>query len=137
MEARVETMIEIDTRKQVEIIDITPSAQRELAKSKVQNGICLIYTLHTTTGITVNEADGDLLQDTMGLMAALVPEGAGYRHDRSDGNAHAHLRAMLTGNSAVIPVEKGMLVLGTWQKILFVEQDGPRHRRVYIKAISD
>ncbi len=130
-------MIEIDTRKQAEVIDITSSVERALAESKVQSGICLIYTLHTTTGITVNEAEGDLTQDIMRLMATLVPEGAGYRHDRSDGNASAHLRAVLIGNSAVIPIEKGMLVLGTWQKILFIEQDGPRHRRVYVKAIPD
>jgi len=130
-------MIDIDSRKQDEVIDITSSVERELTNSTVQNGICLIYTLHTTTGITVNEAEGGLLQDIMRLMDTLVPQGAGYRHDRSDGNAHAHLRSMLIGNSAVIPIEKGKLVLGTWQRILFIEQDGPRHRRVYVKAISD
>ncbi len=130
-------MIEIDTRKQAEIIDITSPVERALAESKVQNGICLIYTLHTTTGITVNEAEGDLMQDIMRLMITLVPEGAGYRHDRSDGNAHAHLRSVLIGNSAVIPIEKGTLMLGTWQRILLIEQDGPRHRRVYVKAIPD
>lgn len=130
-------MIEIDTRKQSEVVDITSSVERELASSNVQSGICLIYTLHTTTGITINEAEGDLIQDMMRLLDAIVPEDAGYRHDRSDGNAHAHLRAVLTGNSAVVPVEKGRPVLGTWQRILFIEQDGPRHRRVYVKAVSD
>ena len=130
-------MIEIDTRKQAEVIDITSSVERELTNSTVQSGICLIYTLHTTTGITVNEAEGGLLQDIMRLMDTLVPQGACYRHDKPEGNAHAHLRSMLIGNSAVIPIEKGKLVLGTWQRILFIEQDGPRHRRVYVKAISD
>ncbi len=130
-------MIEIDTTKQAEVIDITPSVERELIASTVQSGICLIYTLHTTTGITINEADGNLIQDIIRLLETIVPEGAGYQHDRSDGNAHAHLRAVLIGNSAVIPIEKGRPVLGTWQRILFIEQDGPRHRRVYVKAISD
>ena len=130
-------MIDIDTREQAEIIDITTSVERELTNSTVQSGICLIYTLHTTTGIAVNEAEGGLMQDIMGLMDTLVPQGVGYKHDRSDGNAHAHLRSMLIGNSAVIPIEKRKLVLGTWQRILFIEQDGPRHRRVYVKAISD
>ncbi|MFB3766057.1 MAG: secondary thiamine-phosphate synthase enzyme YjbQ [Methanotrichaceae archaeon] len=130
-------MIEIDTGKQAEVVDITSSVEKALAESKVQSGICLVYTLHTTTGITINEAEGGLIQDIMRLMAALVPEGSGYKHDRLDGNATAHLRAVLLGNSAVIPIEKGMLVLGTWQRILFIEQDGPRHRRVYVKAIPD
>lgn len=130
-------MIEIDTKKQSEIIDITSSVERELISSNVQSGICLIYTLHTTTGIIINEAEEGLVQDTIRLLEMIVPEGAGYRHDRSDGNAHAHLRAMLIGSSAVVPIERGRLVLGTWQRILFVEQDGPRHRRVYVKAILD
>ena len=130
-------MIEIDTKKQAEIIDITSSVEKELTDSTVQSGICLVYTLHTTTGITVNEAEGGLMQDIMRLMDTLVPQGIGYKHDRSDGNAHAHLRSMLIGNSAIIPIEKGKLALGTWQRILFIEQDGPRHRRVYFKAVSD
>ncbi len=129
-------MIEIDTKNQTEVIDITPFVEKELIGSNVKSGICLIYTLHTTTGITINEAEGDLIQDIMRLLATIVPEGAGYRHDKSDSNAHAHLRAVLIGNSSVIPIEKGMPVLGTWQRILFIEQDGPRHRRVYVKAIS-
>lgn len=130
-------MIEIDTRKEAEVIDITSSVESALAESGVQSGICLVYTLHTTTGITINEAEDGLIQDIMGLMASLAPEGAGYLHDRSDGNAHAHLRAVLLGNSSVVPVERGRLVLGTWQRILFVELDGPRRRRVYVKAISE
>ena len=54
--------------------------------------------------------------------------GAGYKHDRGDGNAHAHLRATLLGNSVIIPVEGRRLALGTWQRILFFELDGPRRR---------
>lgn len=127
-------MIEIDTRKQTEVIDITRSVERELISSTVQSGICLIYTLHTTTGITVNEAEEGIIQDIIRLMNMLVPQCAGYGHDRSDGNAHAHLRSMIIGNSAVIPIEKERLILGTWQRILFIEQDGPRHRRVYEKS---
>ncbi len=130
-------MIEIDTRRQTEIIDITSSVEGELIGSNVKSGICLIYTLHTTTGITINEAEGDLIHDIEKLLDTIVPEGAGYRHDRSDGSAHAHLRAVLIGNSAVVPIERGMPVLGTWQRILFIEQDGPRRRRVYVKAISE
>lgn len=130
-------MIEIDTRKDIEVIDITSSIESALIKSGVQGGICLVYTLHTTTGITINEAEGGLVQDMIRLMVSLVPQGAGYLHDRSDGNAHAHLRAVLLGNSSVMPVERGRLVLGTWQRILFIELDGPRRRRVYVKAIAD
>ncbi len=129
-------MIEIETRKPVEVVDLTALVQNELEKSGIEAGLCLVYTPHTTTGITINEADPELIQDILKLLSDLAPEGAGYQHDRSDGNAHAHLRAVLLGNSAVVPVEQNRLVLGTWQRILFFELDGPRRRRVQIKAIS-
>ncbi|OYV08405.1 MAG: hypothetical protein CG443_390, partial [Methanosaeta sp. ASP1-1] len=67
----------------------------------------------------------------------IAPQAAGYQHDRGDGNAHAHLRAALLGSSVIIPVEKGGLALGTWQRILFIEMDGPRKRILSIRIIGD
>ena len=128
-------MIELDTRKKIEVIDITRQVEKAVIESDIEHGICLIFTLHTTTGIVVNESEPGLTQDITKLMTSLVPQGAGYLHDMNDGNAHAHLQAMLLGNSAVIPVEHKKLILGTWQKILFVELDGPRRRKVCVKLI--
>jgi len=68
-------MIEIDTRKPVEVIDITSSIERALQQSKIEDGICLVYTLHTTTGLAINESDPDLVQDILSLLASLVPQG--------------------------------------------------------------
>lgn len=130
-------MIEIDTGKQVEVIDMTSYVEEAVRESNIEQGICLIYTLHTTTGIVVNEAESGLIMDMTRLMSSLAPQSAGYLHDRSDGNAHAHLQAMLLGSSAVIPVESKSLILGTWQRILFVELDGPRKRRVCVKFIKE
>ena len=128
-------MIEIDTHKPVEVIDITSSVEGALQKSRIEDGICLVYTLHTTNGLAINESDPDLIQDILKLLASLVPQGNGYLHDRSDGNAHAHMRSMLLGNSAVIPVEQKKLLLGTWQRILFFELDGPRRRKILVRGI--
>lgn len=130
-------MIEIDSHNELEVVDITSQVQKAIEKAKLENGICLVYTLHTTTGITINEAESGLVQDITNLLRSLVPQGAGYMHDRSDGNAHAHLQAVLLGSSVTVPVEKGRLILGTWQRILFLELDGPRRRRVYVKALFD
>lgn len=130
-------MIEINTGKQVEVIDITSHVEEAVRESNIEQGICLIYTLHTTTGIVVNEAEPGLMTDMARLMSSLAPQSAGYLHDRNDGNAHAHLQAMLLGSSAVIPVESKRLILGTWQRILFVELDGPRKRRVCVKFIKE
>jgi len=130
-------MIEIDTHKPVEVIDITSSIERALQQSKIEDGICLVYTLHTTTGLAINESDPDLVQDILRLLSSLVPQGNGYLHDRSDGNAHAHMRSMLLGNSVVIPVEQKKLILGTWQRVLFFELDGPRRRKILVRGISE
>ena len=133
----VKSLIEIDTRERVEIIDITPSIEEFVRKSGIENGICLVYTLHTTTGLTVNEAERGLIKDMCRLMSSLIPEGAGYLHDKIDSNAHAHLQALLLGNSVTIPVDAGRIILGTWQRILFIELDGPRRRRLYCRTISE
>jgi secondary thiamine-phosphate synthase enzyme len=133
----VKSLIEIDTRDRVEIIDITSSIEEFVGKSGIENGICLVYTMHTTTGLTVNEAERGLIKDICRLMSSIIPEGAGYLHDKIDSNAHAHLQALLLGNSVTIPVDAGRLILGTWQRILFVELDGPRRRRLFCRTISE
>lgn len=132
-------MIEIETKKSVDVIDITTLVEEYLQNDRIENGICLVYTLHTTTGLAVNEFDEGLIKDILNLLERLVPEGADYLHNRnrSDGNADAHLRATLLGNSVVIPVEKKRLILGKWQRILFFELDGPRRRSIYVKVAAN
>ena len=128
-------MIEVRTKNRVEIIDITSRVQEEVEKSGVKDGIAVVYTKHTTTAIVINENESGLKDDMLDLIEKLVPQGAGYRHDSIDNNADAHLRALLLGNSVVIPVTNGRLDLGTWQRILFIELDGPRTRKVIVKVV--
>ncbi len=127
-------MIVVETRKRVEVVDITDDVRRVVRESGVENGIALVYTPHTTTGIIVNEAESGLISDLIEFLGRLVPKGAGYEHDRIDDNADAHIKAAIIGNSAVIPVENSELLLGTWQRILLVELDGPRRRKVLVKV---
>lgn len=129
--------MEIVTSRQIEIVDITDGIERYVNDCGREKGICLVYSLHTTTALIINEADEALLNDILKLMERIAPQAAGYQHDRGDGNAHAHLRAALLGNSVIIPVENGGLALGTWQRILFLEMDGPRKRRLSVRIIGD
>lgn len=129
-------MIEIESHKSVDVIDITDQVEGALEGCGTVDGIVLVYSLHTTTGLLINEADSALINDILDLLQRIVPQGAGYRHDVGDGNAHAHLRAALLGNSLMIPVEKSKLVMGAWQRILFFEFDGPRKRKVFVKALD-
>lgn len=135
--------IEIVTHGNTELIDITGKV-KEIVKSKsksksgdVDSGICVIFTKHTTSGIIINENEAGLKSDILALLNALIPKGKGYLHDRIDDNAHSHLRSVVLGSSVTVPIEKGDLVLGTWQSIFFVECDGPRRREIHVKAIKE
>jgi len=128
-------MIEIKTNKRVEIIDITDEVRRIVEKSEVKEGIAVVYTTHTTTAIIINENESRLKEDILNILEKLVPTKAGYKHDEIDNNADSHLRAILLGNSVIIPIENGRLCLGTWQRIMFIELDGPRSRRVLVKVV--
>jgi len=128
--------IEIDTTRSAEVIDITSRIAEALHEAKIFQGICLIHALHTTTGLIINEAEPGLMQDMLRALEKIVPARAGYLHDRIDDNAHAHLQAMLLGNCVMVPIDDGRLVLGTWQRILLVELDGPRRRRVHLQVLS-
>lgn len=129
--------IEIETGKPVEVVDITDRVEKALQESGVESGICLVYSHHTTTGLTVNEADGMLIKDLLSLLQKIAPRGAGYQHDKGDGNAHAHLQATLLGSSVIVPVDGRGLALGAWQRILLFELDGPRRRRILVRALAD
>ncbi|MBN2109927.1 MAG: YjbQ family protein [Methanosarcinaceae archaeon] len=126
----------IETKKRVELIDITDHVRVHVKESNVQQGICVVSTRHTTTAVIVNENENGLREDILSLLERLVPENAGYLHDRIDDNAHAHLRAVLLGSSVTLKVSDNRPLLGTWQSVFFVELDGPRTRTVDITAIG-
>ena len=125
--------LQVKTRSRTDMMDITSMVQKEISDMGFDDGVCMVYVPHTTAGITINEgADPAVCQDIMAKLNELVPRDAGYRH--MEGNSDSHIKASFMGSSVVILVEKGRLVLGTWQKIYFCEFDGPRSRRVYIKT---
>ncbi|NOZ77170.1 MAG: YjbQ family protein [Euryarchaeota archaeon] len=126
----------VKSRKATEFIDITREVEGAVAESGVREGVVTVYTPHTTTAILINENDPRLLSDYEKILEKLVPKGAGYAHDPGEGNAHAHLRSALIGPAKSVPVSAGRPVLGTWQRIFFVELDGPRTRRVMVQAIQ-
>jgi secondary thiamine-phosphate synthase enzyme len=129
--------LKIETTKRIELIDITSEVQQEIMKREVSEGICIISTRHTTAGIIINENESGLKEDIINLLQKLVPTGAGYRHDRIDNNADAHLRALLLGASEALPISQGKLELGSWQSVFFAEMDGPRNRTVNLTVLGN
>jgi len=126
----------ISTKSRVEFQEITATVAEAVRASGIQSGVCYLFVPHTTAGITVNEhADPSVVDDIEAQLEAMVPQHRSYRH--LEGNAPAHIKASLIGNSLVLPVDGGRLTLGTWQGIFFCEFDGPRQRQLSIKVIPD
>ena len=127
--------IKINTKSRSNMVDITAAVTEEVLKSGISEGICTVYVPHTTAGITINEgADPAVCSDILYSLEKLVPPGANYRH--MEGNADSHIKASMIGSSVSVLVEKGRLLLGTWQKIFFCEFDGPRSRKIYLKVVN-
>jgi secondary thiamine-phosphate synthase enzyme len=120
----------------VELQEITDRVRDVVAASGIMSGICYIFVPHTTAGILVNEhADPSVVEDIAAQLDELVPQNKSYRH--LEGNAPAHIKASLIGDSRTLFIEGGKLALGTWQGIFFCEFDGPRNRSVMVKLTAD
>ena len=127
--------ISVETHSRVEMIDITAAVQKAVREEKIEKGICLVYTPHTTAAVTINEnADPDVPRDILAALDRAVPFSANYRH--AEGNSAAHVKSSLVGASELVIIENGRLFLGTWQSIFFCEFDGPRTRKFIIKFLT-
>ena len=127
--------ITVATTERCQLVDITDEVRRAVRATGVRDGLCHLWCPHTTAGITVNEnADPDVARDVLMGLARLCPLDAGWRH--AEGNSDAHLKALLVGSSATLPVREGRLSLGTWQAVYLAEFDGPRTRQVVVTVLS-
>jgi len=129
-----------------QFLDLSDITREFVARSGVKHGQVTVYSQHTTTSIVINESETGFLNDYRRILDALVPEDTYYEHDDHDLrtenlqedeflNGHAHCRQLLTGGTSVtIPVVEGEVLLGRWQRILFVELDQARDRRVVFHA---
>ena len=128
--------IEVATRAQTELIEMTSQVQQLVSHSGVRQGMCYLYVPHTTAALTINEnADPSVVEDILMAINKLVPFQDNYDH--TEGNSAAHIKASLFGNALSVFIEEQHLVLGTWQGIYLCEFDGPRRRKVHVKIVSD
>ncbi len=128
--------VTVASKRHTELLDITDSVVAVCRKASAGDGLAIVYCPHTTAGILIQEAEPGLLADLDHWLSNTVPAAESYRHDRVDDNAASHLRAVVAGASVVVPVRDGTLQLGTWQRILFAELDGPRDREVQVGVIA-
>ena len=127
---------EVETGAAKECIDLTDRVRAIVKRTGVASGLCQVMVLHSTAAIVVNETDDpNIARDLLTALDRAVPDHAGWLHDRIDDNAHSHIKAALLGPSELLPVVEGDLLLGTWQRVLLVELDGPRRRRVSVTLL--
>jgi secondary thiamine-phosphate synthase enzyme len=116
--------------------NITIQVCESVIKSRVINGLCVIYCPHTTSGITINEnADPNVVKDLLLGLDKTFPHRIEFCH--VEGNSAAHLKASVMGASVTVIISEGKLVLGSWQGIYFCEFDPPRNRKFYVKVFED
>jgi len=118
------------------LYNITNQVKESVSKSAVKNGIAVVFCVHTTAGITINEnADPDVIHDIILGLRNVYPELPGFRH--GEGNSTAHLKASTIGNSETLIIKDGRIILGTWQGIFFCEFDPPRNRKFFVKVLGE
>jgi secondary thiamine-phosphate synthase enzyme len=142
------TSIHLTTTQPTEFIDLTERVQQLIARAELRFGIVNVQTLHTTTAVVVNEHEPLLLADFQSLLEAAAPSDGRYQHDDTSArtvnltdaerpNGHAHCRALLLPASVCLTVTSGRLLLGRWQRVFFVELDGPRERDVSVLIFGE
>jgi len=130
----------IETRGEVQAIDVTDRVALAVRTSRIREGIACVFTPHSTAAIVANEWEHGLIErDLPAALDRLAPRGESYAHNAAgDPNGHAHLRAAFLGPSVTFPVADGRPMLGTWQQILFVELDvRKRTREVVVQVVGD
>lgn len=129
------TDLTLHTHRHREFVDVTQRVQQVVAASSVQDGVCLVYSPHTTAAVTINEnADPDVVADLLRAYVDLLGDEQRFRH--AEGNSGGHALTSLVGPSVGLPIEAGRLALGQWQAIYFCEFDGPRQRTLRVQVIG-
>ncbi|TSC87516.1 MAG: hypothetical protein G01um10147_494 [Microgenomates group bacterium Gr01-1014_7] len=126
--------LSIKTSKKKEVIDITDLINQELEKQNFKNGVCHLFLTHTTAALTTADLDPGTDQDYLDAFEDLIPK-LNYQHPHDPSHTPDHILSSLIGTSLTLPVENGKLVLGTWQRLVLIELDGPRERQVVLTML--
>jgi len=122
-------ILEITTTKKDEVIDITDKVNEVVAKSNRKSGVCVINLLHTTCAITTADLDPGTDEDLLETLRKMLPN-ISYRHPHDPSHTGDHILSSVVGTSISLIFENRSLVLGTWQRVVLVELNGPKPRRI-------
>lgn len=122
--------ISIATKQKRQVVDITDEVAQQLPEGE---GVVSVFVQHTTAAITTADLDPGTDQDLLDALDGLLPDKQ-WRHPHNPEHAPDHLLASIVGPGVTVPYENGRLQLGTWQRVILIEFDGPRDRSVVIAA---
>lgn len=127
--------ITIQTQRNKQVVDITREINDLIRREGFAEGHCNIFVLHTTAAIATADLDPGADLDMLDAFTAMVPD-LPYRHPHNPAHMPDHILATLIGASVLVPVESGQLVLGTWQRVVLFEFDGPRKRQIVVSMLG-
>src|SRR5688572_26478668 len=123
-----------------DIIDITAKVTAQVRDAEIKDGLVALFVTGSTAALTTIEYEPGLVQDLKELVEKFIPSDRRYHHDDrwGDDNGFSHLRASVFGPSLTIPIEKGSLLLGTWQQVVLVDFDNrSRTREIIVQVIGE
>ena len=125
----------------MDFLNITPQVEEAVARSGVQEGLCLVNAMHITASVFINDDEPGLHRDYKKWLEELAPFDASperYHHNRTgEDNADAHHKRQIMGREVVVAITEGQLDFGPWERIFYGEFDGRRNKRVLIKIIGE
>jgi len=127
----------VRTSERREVINITDIVEEDLRKSKIKDGIVLVFLPHATAGLFANEDESNIKKDYLNFFERLVPEKEDYYHNQIDNNADSHLLSSIFKQFFIYPIKDGEIVKGTWQELFLAEFDRPRKRRLLVIIIGE
>ena len=127
------TRLTISSKKADEVIDITEKVQ-QIIHDSFQDGICVVYVAHTTCALSTADLDPGTDKDMMDAFRGMIPK-LNYRHPHDPSHVGDHISATMIGPSIMVPVNEGQLILGSWQRVVMIEFNGPREREVIVTLI--
>jgi secondary thiamine-phosphate synthase enzyme len=126
--------VTIETNKKDQVVDITETVETQLQEAQAESGICVVFVAHTTCALTTADLDPGTDLDLLDALRRLLPKMS-YRHPHDPRHTPDHLLSSIIGPSVAIPFQNRQLLLGTWQRVILVELDGPRERTVHISCM--
>jgi secondary thiamine-phosphate synthase enzyme len=125
----------VATTKRKQIVDLTDQINDHLTEAGFKNGLCHVFALHTTCAITTADLDPGTDLDMLDAFEELIPK-LHYRHPHNPEHVPDHIMSTILGPGVLVPVSAGELRLGTWQRVILVELDGPRKREIEITMLK-